>query len=109
MSYAWAGFVNDCQATARLASIRRGGVDEMRGWDACVARVPVHLAHILRQHAPTPGNPTALPTPHRPPSLLRITWQSAWFSGSDPALFEEVCHQLRIAETAGIFQATQSP
>ena len=45
----------------------------MWGWDACVARVPVPLAHILRQHDPTPwATIKAHTAPRLPPSPLQI-------------------------------------
>jgi len=52
----------------------------MWGWDACVARVPVHLTGILRKHdyLPTPrATLKALPTPHHPPSPLRMLMGSS--------------------------------
>src|SRR5437660_9476597 len=47
-----------------------------------VARVPVPLTDILRKHdhLPTPrATIKALPTPHRPPSPLRIARPPVWF------------------------------
>src|SRR5438477_587424 len=82
------------QPKKRLTCIRRGGGGRGCGVGTLASPAPwssdSHLA-ATRPH----------PTPYRPPRPYGS-------SGYLPGLFKKVCHQLRIAETAGLFQAAQS-
>src|SRR5437763_9712884 len=71
MSYAWAGFVNDCQATARLASIRRGGGG--RGCGVGTLASPASLFIWLTSRGNTTPPRATLSSPNPSSSTLAFT------------------------------------